>query len=91
MATVDETGPGIPEAERSRVISRFYRSEPARQTVGNGLVAAIAKLHSAKVQLGDAPSARARFELTFRDQRWRPKFRPRIFASDRCSDVSALI
>ncbi|TXN22440.1 ATP-binding protein [Methylobacterium sp. WL9] len=71
--TVADTGPGIREAERSRVFNRFYRSEPARQTVGNGLglglVVAIVKLHGATIQLEDAPSAGARFELTFREQR----------------------
>ncbi len=56
-ATVADTGPGIPEAERKKVFRRLYRLEAARSTPGNGLglalVSAIAELHDAKVALGD--------------------------------------
>ncbi|PVZ07223.1 histidine kinase/DNA gyrase B/HSP90-like ATPase [Methylobacterium radiotolerans] len=48
ILAVEDTGPGIPPAERDQVFRRFYRAEPARHTVGNGLglglVAAIVEL-----------------------------------------------
>jgi signal transduction histidine kinase len=54
-AEISDNGPGIPEGERSRVLRRFYRLEHSRTTPGNGLglslVAAIADVHQAKVEL----------------------------------------
>ncbi len=55
--TVADTGPGIPEADRERVLERFVRLEPSRQGPGTGLglslVAAVAKLHGATLRLED--------------------------------------
>jgi signal transduction histidine kinase len=55
---VRDDGPGIPPAERSRVIERFYRLDQSRSLPGNGLglsiVAATASLHWGKLQLADA-------------------------------------
>ena len=55
---VSDSGPGIPEAERAHVLERFVRLEAARDTAGNGLglslVRAVANLHGAELQLGDA-------------------------------------
>lgn len=54
---VADTGPGIPEADRARVLERFVRLEESRSTPGAGLglslVAAVAKLHDATVHLED--------------------------------------
>lgn len=56
--TVSDDGPGIPDAEKSKVIERFYRSDTSRGTPGVGLglslVAAVAKLHDGSVELTDA-------------------------------------
>ena len=56
-ATVADNGPGIPPLEREKVFRRLYRLEQSRTTEGSGLgltlVAAIADLHAAAVQLGD--------------------------------------
>jgi signal transduction histidine kinase len=61
---VVDTGPGIPPAERARVVERFVRLEASRNSPGTGLglslVAAVARLHDAKLQLEDnAPGLRA--------------------------------
>ena len=55
--TVADTGPGIPEELREKIFKRFYRLERSRTTPGNGLglsiVAAIAALHQARIELDD--------------------------------------
>lgn len=54
---VADRGPGIPEADRERVLERFVRLDPARGTPGSGLglslVAAVARLHDARLILLD--------------------------------------
>jgi signal transduction histidine kinase len=58
VLTVSDSGPGIPEGERDKVLRRLYRLERSRTTAGNGLglalVAAIAESHGADLSLGDA-------------------------------------
>jgi two-component system, OmpR family, sensor histidine kinase TctE len=58
---VEDTGPGIPEAERQRVRQRFYRM-PNSQGHGSGLglaiVDEIARLYSASVSIGSGPGGR---------------------------------
>jgi len=55
--TVADDGPGIPAALRGRVLERYVRLDQARSTPGSGLglslVAAVAKLHGARLELGD--------------------------------------
>ena len=54
---IRDQGPGIPEADREAVLQRFVRLDSARSTRGTGLglslVAAVAKLHDATLELGD--------------------------------------
>jgi two-component system OmpR family sensor kinase len=55
--SVEDSGPGIPEDERERVLGRFYRSpQSAQQAPGSGLglaiVQAIARRHGAQLVLG---------------------------------------
>jgi len=54
---VADNGPGVPEADRERVLERFVRLEPSRRGPGTGLglslVAAVAKLHGATLRLED--------------------------------------
>lgn len=61
--TVADSGPGIPEEMREKVLERFVRLDTARASPGNGLglslVDAVAGLHGAKVTLEDnAPGLR---------------------------------
>jgi signal transduction histidine kinase len=55
--TISDNGPGIPQAERSRVLERFYRLDKSRTTEGSGLglsmVKAICELHDASIELSD--------------------------------------
>jgi signal transduction histidine kinase len=65
ILSVTDNGPGVPAAERERLFDRFYRLEHSRSTPGSGLglalVAAVAKLHGAEVELLDAgPGLEAR-------------------------------
>jgi signal transduction histidine kinase len=57
FAIVADNGPGIPAAERGRVVRRFYRLDRSRSTAGSGLglslVAAIVELHGAELKLCD--------------------------------------
>ncbi len=54
---VADTGPGIPEADRARVLEPFVRLDSSRSSPGSGLglalVAAIMRLHGGRVELGD--------------------------------------
>lgn len=56
--TVADSGPGIPDSEKSHVLEKFVRLEGSRNTGGNGLglslVSAVAKLHKAELKLEDA-------------------------------------
>jgi signal transduction histidine kinase len=58
VVQIEDNGPGVPEGERSRIFHRFYRLERSRSSPGSGLglalVAAIARLHEAPVELDDA-------------------------------------
>jgi signal transduction histidine kinase len=63
---VEDTGPGIPAAERSRVVQRFYRGDnAARGGTGLGLAIAneIALAHAGEFVITDAPGGGARFEI----------------------------
>jgi signal transduction histidine kinase len=57
VATVADTGPGIPAELRDKVFQRFYRLDSSRNTPGSGLglslVAAVAQLHGVTVDLAD--------------------------------------
>jgi signal transduction histidine kinase len=55
--TVADSGPGIPFEARDTVLQRFYRLEQSRSAPGSGLglslVAAVAKMHNARLTLED--------------------------------------
>ena len=67
--TLKDSGPGIPAADRERVLQRFVRLEKAAEIPGTGLglslVAAVAKLHRATLELGDNQPG-LKVTLTFR-------------------------
>jgi len=55
--SVADRGPGIPEADRSRVVERFVRLEQSRSEPGSGLglslASAVARLHGGELKLED--------------------------------------
>jgi signal transduction histidine kinase len=56
---VDDSGPGIPVAERQRVFERFYRVAGARATgsgLGLSIVLRIAEVHGANVSITEGPA-----------------------------------
>lgn len=64
---VTDTGPGIPAADRERVLERFVRMDQARSLPGNGLglalVKAIAEQHDGSIVLSDNTPAGLRVSL----------------------------
>ena len=65
---ISDSGRGIAEAERDKVVQRFYRLESSRSTPGSGLglslVKAVARLHRATLLLDDnAPGLKATLRL----------------------------
>jgi signal transduction histidine kinase len=54
---VTDRGPGVPAADRERVLGRFVRLEASRSEPGSGLglslVAAVARLHGGSLRLED--------------------------------------
>jgi signal transduction histidine kinase len=57
--SVTDTGPGVPEADRARVVDRFVRLENSRNQPGAGLglslVAAVAEAHGGRLELAEGP------------------------------------
>jgi signal transduction histidine kinase len=66
---VDDSGPGIPEAERERVFERFYRLEASRAAdsggrgLGLAIAAEIVKTHGGTIAAGASALGGARFEV----------------------------
>ncbi len=59
--SICDTGIGIPDEDKERVTQRFFRVDKSRASSGNGLglamVAAVVKLHGAKLTFSDNPNA----------------------------------
>jgi signal transduction histidine kinase len=57
LLTVADSGPGIPESDRTRAVERFVRLEQSRSQPGSGLglslAAAVARLHGGELTLED--------------------------------------
>ncbi|MES3013520.1 MAG: ATP-binding protein [Pseudomonadota bacterium] len=68
LLQVDDSGPGIAPAERSRVFDRFYRHAAADEAgtgLGLAIVRSVAERHGATVTLGDSPLGGLRAEVRF--------------------------
>lgn len=69
VLALEDDGPGIPEAERGRVLERFYRIPGTRESgagLGLAIVSQIAEAHGATLHLLDGAGGRGlRVELRF--------------------------
>jgi signal transduction histidine kinase len=68
--SVSDDGPGIADAEKTKVVERFYRGDASRGTPGVGLglslVQAVAKLHGSALVLSDRkPGLRVAITMPF--------------------------
>lgn len=66
--TVSDTGPGVPDSEKTRIFARFHRGETARSHrshfgLGLCIAAEIVKLHKGKLWVEDAKGGGAAFIL----------------------------
>jgi signal transduction histidine kinase len=66
VVTIADDGPGIPADQYEHVFKRFYRLEHSRYTPGHGLglslVAAVARLHGARIEMLDnSPGLKLKF------------------------------
>jgi two-component system sensor histidine kinase PrrB len=68
LLTVDDDGPGIPEADRGRIFAPFARLD-ATNGEGSGLGLALVEQqvrhHGARIDVGDSPLGGARFSVRF--------------------------
>lgn len=68
--TIDDDGPGVPEADRERIFERFVRLDSARQRdrggagLGLAVVATVARSCGGSITVGDSELGGARFTLT---------------------------
>ncbi len=74
---VQDNGPGVPEGEFGQILKPFYKLNRSRTQTSGGLglslVAAIAKIHNAKILLSDAqPGLCVRTVFRARDRQRRP-------------------
>lgn len=68
--SVQDSGPGISDAERPRIFDRFYRSPSLMQNghgsgLGLALAAGIAERHQARITVASQPGKGATFTVTF--------------------------
>ena len=76
LLTVEDEGPGIPEAELTRVFERFYRVDKARSRggqdpggtgLGLAIVRHLIELHGGRVIAANQPTGGARFTIELPD------------------------
>jgi signal transduction histidine kinase len=68
LVEVEDTGPGIPAADRDRVFDRFYRRGASRENgtgLGLAIVKSIAEHHGARVALAEAPGGGLQVAVSF--------------------------
>jgi hypothetical protein len=87
---VTDNGPGINDAEKARVVERFYRGDASRGTPGVGLglslVQAVAKLHGSHLELADRnPGLRAMLTIAPEPP---PPVRPEAVVTAQASPVA---
>ena len=72
---VEDTGPGIPPEERTKVLEPFYRAKnalPGGSGVGLAIVQEIARLHRSRISITSSAEGGARVEVVFPIHRLSP-------------------
>lgn len=73
LLSVQDSGPGIPQEEQTKVFQRFYRSDASRSRPGNGLglslVKAVAESLGGTVRVVSAPGRGSLFQVTLPRER----------------------
>jgi len=67
--SVQDSGPGIPADDRTRIFERFWRGKGARASgagLGLAIVMEIVRAHGASITVNDCVPRGARFDLRFR-------------------------
>lgn len=67
--TVDDNGPGVPEADRQRVLERFERGGGSGSGLGLAIAQQVAIAHGGSVTIGESPLGGARVVLTLAQPR----------------------
>lgn len=69
VLSVEDSGPGIPKAQREKVLQRFQRASSGAHVTGSGLglaiVSQIIQLHDASISLGDSSLGGLSVTITF--------------------------
>jgi two-component system NtrC family sensor kinase len=70
IVEIDDTGPGIPEAQLARVFDPFFTTKAGGQGTGLGLCVArqIVQLHGGTIALGNRPEGGARVTIVLNSQ-----------------------
>ena len=63
--TVDDNGPGIPEASRERIFQPFFTTRSRGTGLGLAIVQKVVVMHNGRVSVRDAPTGGASFQLVF--------------------------
>jgi signal transduction histidine kinase len=65
--TVDDSGPGIPEAERGRIFDRFHRAtdQPGGSGLGLAIADAIVRATGGRWHIGTSPSGGASISVSW--------------------------
>jgi PAS domain S-box-containing protein len=69
---VEDSGPGIPEGARARIMEPFYTSKPGGTGLGLALAGRIAEDHEGRLQLLEGRGSGARFRITLRQPEEKP-------------------
>jgi signal transduction histidine kinase len=76
VVDVQDSGPGIPELDRPKVIKPFVRLS-TKKTRGTGLglaiVTRIMTLHQGKLHIVDAPTGGASIQLVWKNVNYKPR------------------
>jgi PAS domain S-box-containing protein len=63
--TVDDNGPGVPEAARAKIFQPFFTTRSRGTGLGLAIVLKLVVTHNGRVTVGDSPRGGASFQMVF--------------------------